>query len=128
MSLKILIVDDSATTRALIKRTIQLAKLPVEKLFEAADGKAGLAQINANPVDLVLADLHMPEMDGAEMTRQILKNPATANTPVVIISAEPNNERIAQLQLEGVKGYLRKPFTPESLREVINQVLGVAHA
>jgi two-component system chemotaxis response regulator CheY len=128
MAFTILIVDDSATTRAIIKRAVGATGLPVDRYLEAGNGKLGLAALAANRVDLVLADLHMPEMDGLEMTRQILADPKTASIPVVIISAEPNAERIAQLQSQGIRGYLRKPFTPEAVREVLNDVLGVAHA
>ena len=126
MGFTILIVDDSATTRAIIKRAVGATGLPVEKYLEAANGKLGLDALAANKVDLVLADLHMPEMDGVEMTRRIFADAKTASTPVVIISAEPNAERIAAI--EGIRGYLRKPFTPEAVRQVLNEVLGVAHA
>ena len=128
MGLTILIVDDSATTRAIIKRAVGATGMPVDRYLEAANGKAGLAVLAENRVDLVLADLHMPEIDGLEMTRRILADPETAATPVVIISAEPNAERIAQLKSQGIRGYLRKPFTPEAVRDVFNDVLGVAHA
>ncbi len=128
MAYDILIVDDSAVTRALIKRTIKMTDLPVGTLHEAGDGKAGLAFLATGHVDLVLADLHMPIMDGAEMTRNILSNAATTAIPVIVISAEPNEAQIAGLKQLGIKGYLRKPFTPEALREVHNTILGVAHA
>ena len=127
MSHKILIVDDSATTRAFIKRTIRMAGLEAET-FEAGNGKIALDLIAANPVDLVLADLHMPEMDGAEMTRRLLADPKTAHIPVIVVSADPNTVRIDSLKAAGIKGYIRKPFTPESIRDVLNNVLGVANA
>ena len=123
----ILIVDDSATTRAFIKRTIRMAGLEAET-FEAGNGKIALDLIAANPVDLVLADLHMPEMDGAEMTRRLLADPKTAHIPVIVVSADPNTVRIDSLKAAGIKGYIRKPFTPESIRDVLNNVLGVANA
>ncbi len=128
MAFTILIVDDSATTRALIKRAVTAAGLPVERMVEAANGKAGLDALAQGGVDLVLADLHMPEVDGLEMTRRIMANPQTSSIPVVIISAEPNPDTIAQLQQHGIKGYLRKPFTPEAVRKVLNDVMGVVHA
>jgi two-component system chemotaxis response regulator CheY len=87
-----------------------------------------LRLLAAEPVDLVLADLHMPEMDGVEMTRRILADRATQLIPVIIISAEPNARRLEQLKQEGVRGYLRKPFTPELVRNLINETLGVSNA
>jgi two-component system chemotaxis response regulator CheY len=127
MGYGILIVDDSATTRAIIKRTIQMAQIPDVKLHEAPNGKAALELLATIHVDLVLADLHMPEMDGVEMAKRILTNPATGSIRVVVVSAEPNVARIEQLKSLGIVGYLRKPFTPEGIRNLVEQSLGVAH-
>src|SRR4051812_36468502 len=97
MGFDMLIVDDSGLMRALIKRTIKLSGIPVSNFYEADSGKRGLEMLAQHKVDLVLADLHMPEMSGTEMTVHILANEATRAIPVVIISAEPNEERIAAL-------------------------------
>lgn len=122
-----LIVDDSATTRAFIKRTLQMTGIPIDKCHEAADGAAGLEMLKANAVDLVLADLHMPIMDGAEMARRILKDEKLKHVPVLVVSADPNTERLDQLRGEGVAGYVRKPFTPETFRDAVQPILGGAH-
>lgn len=122
-----MIVDDSATTRAIIKRVVQMSGVPLEKLYEAANGKQALEQLAANHIDLVFADLHMPEMSGVELTHAILGNPATREIPVVVVSAEPNASRIEELKREGIKGYLRKPFAPEAIRNLVTELLGVAH-
>lgn len=127
MSYNILIVDDSSTTRAMIKRTLKLAEIDVTSFYEAADGKAALDMLAANHVDLVLADLNMPNMGGVEMTVQMRKDAKTHDVPVIVISAEPNVHRLEELKHDGIQGYVRKPFTPEIVRNVINQVLGVAH-
>lgn len=126
MTYKILIVDDSATTRAIIKRTIQMAKIPIDQTYEAANGKLALALLAEHSVDLIVADLHMPEMDGVEMSRQILANPLTRSTPVIIVTADPNPQRIAELRQQGVRAILRKPFTPEAVRKVIEEVIGAS--
>ena len=127
MSYDILIVDDSAITRAFIKRIIKLTELPIGAVYEADDGQCGLDLLATHGVDLVLADLHMPKMGGVEMTTQILANEHTCDIPVVIISAEPDDEQIDQLKHSGIKGYLRKPFTPEALCHLLTELLGVAH-
>lgn len=126
MTYRILIVDDSATTRAVIKRTIRLAGVPAE-LSEAADGKAALDVLRSKPTDLVLADLNMPGMSGIELIRHMLADQATRCIPVLMITAEPNINRLEELKREGVRGYIRKPFTPEGIRDAIIDVLGVAH-
>ncbi len=127
MSFNILIVDDSAVTRALIKRTIKLANLPIDSLYEADEGQAALKMLAIHNIDLVLADLHMPKMDGMEMTAHIISNEATREIPVVIISAEPDEEQIEVLKQKGIKGHLRKPFTPEDLSRTLTELLGVIH-
>jgi len=127
MGYTFLVVDDSALTRSLIKRVIAMVGIPIEKIYEAANGKQALEQLALHRVDLVLADLNMPEMTGIELTRKILSDSALQSTPVVVVSAEPNVSRIAELQKEGIRGYLRKPFTPEALRNIITEVLGAVH-
>lgn len=119
----ILIVDDSATTRAMIKRTIKMAQLPTNNVYEAPDGKAALDLLASKHVDLVLADLHMPVMTGVEMAAKMRESGALNTIPVVVVSAEPNTERLEQLKAGGVAAYIRKPFTPEDIRQVVTQVL-----
>lgn len=128
MAYNILIVDDSTTTRAMIKRTIQLAQLPVADVFEAGDGKAALDLLECVKVDLILADLNMPNMGGVEMTHRLRENPGTHDLPVIVVSAEPNIEHLEQLASDGIQGYVRKPFTPENVRYVVTQVMGENHA
>lgn len=124
MAHNILIVDDSATTRAFIRRTIGLAGFPVADLYEAGDGAAALGVLAARRVDLVVTDLHMPTMDGIEMTRRMRADPACRDIPVVVITADPNTDRLDRLREAGVKGYLRKPFTPESVRGALELAMG----
>jgi two-component system, chemotaxis family, chemotaxis protein CheY len=124
MGYNILIVDDSATTRAMIKRTLHLAQVPVSQLFDASDGCDALDILSCLKVDLVLADLNMPNMDGATMTHAMRQDPKTRSTPVIIISAEPNAEKLAGLKADGVQAWIHKPFTPEAVRDAINNVIG----
>ena len=107
MSHTILIVDDSATTRAIIKRTLGMIGFDASTdttVLEGASGKAGLDTLRerGGRVDLVLADLHMPEMGGVEMTRHMRADAALRDIPVVVISAEPNVARLEELRAAGV--------------------------
>lgn len=124
MGYNILIVDDSATTRAMIKRTLVLAQVPIGQLYDAADGKDALDILGCLKVDIVLADLNMPNMTGAEMTRLMRADPNTRATPVIVISAEPNAEKLTRLKDDGVQACIRKPFTPEIIRDTINNIIG----
>lgn len=126
MSYRILIVDDSATTRAMVKRIIRMAEVPTSQIHEASDGQLALDLLANTPVDLVLADLNMPGMDGFEMIRRIHADSKLEKLPIVVLSASPSAE--AFVGLEGVDGFVGKPFSPEAIREVILKALEVQHA
>ena len=128
MSYNILIVDDSSTMRTVIKRTVGMAELPIGQFYEAGSGKEALAVLEEQWIDLVLADINMPEMNGIEMTEKMQANEKTKNIPVIVVSTEASTTRIEQLKEKGVKGYVHKPFTPEKIRDEIVKVLGVCHA
>jgi two-component system chemotaxis response regulator CheY len=125
MGHSILIVDDSATTRAFIRRAVQMVGILTDTIQEAADGAAGLALLRTHRFDLVFADLHMPIMDGAEMVRKMWADATLKDVSVLIVSADPNTERLDALRAEGACGYLRKPFTPEDFQSAVKPFLGV---
>lgn len=126
MAYKMLIVDDSAVVRAVLKKTIGMIELPIETLMEASNGKEALEILKDNAIDIILADLNMPEMNGIELTNQVLSQ-ENANGPVpaiVIITTERNDVRIQELRDKGIKGYVHKPFTPEHIKSTLEDVLG----
>lgn len=125
---RVMIVDDSATMRALIKRAIVLSGFEISGIAEAANGRQALEQIAASKPDLLLADLHMPEMGGAELIERLRADAATRNIPVAIITAEPSDRVLKALEGAGVRAHLSKPFTPESIRLVVTQLLESARA
>lgn len=125
MGYKILIVDDSSVTRAVLKKTVQMTGVDVEEFYEAANGQEALEHLAAKKVDLILADLNMPQMNGLEMTDKIKSDPKTANIPIIVVSTEASAARIKLLKEKGIRGYVHKPFTPESIRNVLEEVLGV---
>lgn len=119
MSYHILIVDDSAITRTLIKRALPLAGIQLGEIYEADSGAAALRVLHTTQVDLVLTDLNMPEMDGAALIEAMDTSEALRHVPVVIISTEGSKPRLQQIQRPLVAGYLRKPFTPEQLKATL---------
>ncbi len=125
MAYTILIVDDSVLTRTAIKRILGMIDIPVGRILEAPDGQAALKVLDAEPVDLVLADLNMPQMSGVEMIHQMRQQKSRADIPVVMVTTESSSTRIKELLSEGVRDYLHKPFTPEEFRSVISRHLGV---
>ncbi|MAL16831.1 MAG: two-component system response regulator [Balneola sp.] len=126
MAINILIVDDSAVMRSMIKKTIMNTGVEIGEVHEASNGKEGLEVVEDNWLDLLFIDVNMPVMDGMEMLDHIRKNPITMDMPVLIVSTESNNERIKIIDQQ-YAGFVHKPFTPEVLREKILSVLAVAH-
>ena len=122
MALNILIVDDSVLTRKKIRRIIEMVNLEVGRFLEAGNGAEALNILDESEVDLVLSDLNMPEMGGAEMVHRMRSNEDTKSIPVVVVSTESKTTRVKELLAEGVKDYLHKPFTPEEFRDTIQSV------
>lgn len=124
MAYTIMVVDDSETIRAVLERTIGMTKLPVDSIIKAENGKDALKKLEDNWVDIVFTDINMPEMSGIELVDEMNKNSEFRDIPVVIVSTEGSKARIEELRRKGVKGYLRKPFTPENIRDIIIETLG----
>lgn len=124
MAFNILIVDDSKTIRAVIKKTLNIAGVPVGELYEAENGQIALDVMNSNWIDLVFADINMPVMNGIEMINKMSEDNTLDKTPVIIVSTEGSKTRIDDLLELGVRAYLRKPINPENLRNVVEEVMG----
>jgi len=124
MGYTIMVVDDSETIRSMLERTIGMTKLPVDGIIKAANGKEALEKLAGTWVDIVFTDIHMPVMSGIQLIEEMNKNAEFADIPVIIVSTEGSTSRIAELQQKGIKGYLRKPFTPEDIRDIIVKTLG----
>jgi len=121
--LSVLTADDSLVMRRMVARSLELSGVPPHELREACNGAEALGILREAYVDIVLCDLHMPVMDGLELVRTLGSDPATADVPVVIVSSERSPGLIAELEDLGVRGYLRKPFQPEALGNLVREVL-----
>jgi two-component system chemotaxis response regulator CheY len=127
MAYNILVVDDSDTMRAVINKTLTLAGVQVGNLFQAANGLQGMETLRKEWIDLVLADINMPVLNGVGMVGEMRADPALAAIPVIIISTEGSEARLQALKDKGVKAFLRKPFPPEELKKAVDAVLGGTH-
>ncbi len=125
MSRNILIVDDSATIREMVKKTMRLAGLDVAEVYEAANGIEALAQLGDHTVGAVLLDINMPTMNGIQLLTRIKEDHRLREIPIVIASTEGSEERMRMMEEFGAFGYVRKPFQPEQLRDVLRPLLGV---
>lgn len=125
MSLTVLVVDDSAVTRAVIKKSLSMAGLDIGKVYEAANGLEALKVLEDAWIDLVFADLQMPEMNGVELVERMAKDSLLVSIPVVVVSADPNQQRAEELAKLGVRAFIRKPFRPEGLKQIVSDVLSM---
>lgn len=124
MELRVLVADDSAVMRAMIVKSLRLAGLPLGDVYQAADGAEALRLLEEHWVDLALVDINMPVMNGEVLIEQVRARPETADLRVVVVSTESSDTRIARLRSLGA-GFVRKPFTPESLRQTILDATGL---
>ncbi|MCK5683774.1 response regulator [bacterium] len=125
MKLNILIVDDSSTVRSVLKKTLDLAKIPTATIHEAENGRDALKILDENWIDLVFADINMPIMGGIEMVENMAKSGLMKTIPVIVVTTEGSQTRIDQLKEKGIRGYIRKPFTPESVRAEFIKIIEV---
>jgi two-component system chemotaxis response regulator CheY len=119
--MRILIVDDSAMMRALIKRVIRLTQLPVAEVVEAANGAEALRVLETQEINLLLTDVNMPGMNGVELLREIARQARWPDLVRVIISTDGSPTRRDEAADLDVRCYLEKPFSPEVLRDVLSQ-------
>ncbi len=122
MNYKILIVDDSPLLRATARRAALQAGVKAEDVFEAQNGKEALEQLARTPVDLVLLDINMPVMDGYEFVERKVADPSLVGVQVALVTTEGNKKRLERKSALGIQNYLHKPFEPEDLRALVQQI------
>ncbi len=124
MDFNVLIADDSEMMRSVLKRTLEMAKIPIGRLELVKNGAEALEKLNAHNFEVVFTDLNMPEMNGVKLVEEMKGSDSLKDTPIIVVSSEGSKERIEYLKNLGVSDYLRKPFTPESIRTTLHNALG----
>jgi two-component system chemotaxis response regulator CheY len=119
----VLIVDDSSVMRKIVERSLRQAGIEIGQVFEAGNGLEALAVLNERKVNLVLCDINMPAMDGLEFVKQLPKVENAKGVPVVMITTEGSEGHVVQALSAGARGYIRKPFTADQVKEHILPVL-----
>ncbi len=127
MAYCVMIVDDSRSMRSFVRRVMDLSGFEVDSCFDAANGAEALALLHAHPVDIILTDINMPEMNGEEFVRELEQEEKFRSIPVVVVSTDATQNRIRRMLDLGAKGYVVKPFSPEALRGELERVLGVTN-
>jgi two-component system chemotaxis response regulator CheY len=119
---RILIVEDSETMRSLLASSLEGLELPV-KISEASSGFEALRLLPREDFDLVVTDINMPDINGLELVSFMRGNERYRSVPLVIVSTESSDrDREKGLEL-GADAYLVKPFEPETLRQVVTDLL-----
>jgi len=122
--LNILIVDDSATMRALLHRVVGLADLPIGTIYQAPNGLEALKILETHSVQAVFTDLNMPVMNGMQLLREMAKRDSWKDLLRIIISTDGSKLRREEARELNVNLYVEKPFRPEVVRDVLCQIAG----
>ena len=122
--LNILIVDDSATMRALLHRVVGLADLPIGTIYQAPNGLEALKILETHSVQAVFTDLNMPVMNGMQLLREMAKRDSWKDLLRIIISTDGSKLRREEARELNVNLYVEKPFRPEVVRDVLSQIAG----
>jgi two-component system, chemotaxis family, chemotaxis protein CheY len=118
---RILAVDDSASMRQMVGLTLRSAGHDV---VSAADGDEALVMAKAGePVDLVITDVNMPNMDGITLVRELRQLPQYKGVPLLVLTTDSSTERKMEGRQAGATGWIVKPFNPERLLETVARVL-----
>ncbi len=122
-SIRALIVDDSSVMRKIVERSLRQAGIEMTEVFQAANGAEALGILQDTVVDLILCDINMPVMDGLEFVKNLSGVANAKGVPVVMITTEGSEAHVVQAISCGARGYIRKPFTAEQVKEHVLPVL-----
>ncbi|MBI5282223.1 MAG: response regulator [Candidatus Solibacter usitatus] len=125
MTKSVMIVDDSPVMRSFVKRTIAVAGLEISSCIEACNGREALERLRSaaqsgTRIDLILTDINMPVLDGEGLLQELRRDPDLGRIPVVVVSTDSTDQRVHTLMRLGASDYVRKPFPPEKLFEVLS--------
>jgi two-component system, chemotaxis family, chemotaxis protein CheY len=120
MGKKILFVDDSESIREIVNFTLETEGYDV---FLSDNGKNALEHLNGQEINLVITDLHMPEMNGIELIKEIRKMQKYHRTPILFLTTESQTEKKMEAKNAGATGWIVKPFVPAKLLAAISKVI-----
>ena len=120
-SVRVLLVDDSAMARKHIRRVLE--NMGIMNFLEAVNGVEAVKLLNDNMVDFVVTDYNMPEMDGRALVEYIRGQSWQRSVPVLMVTSEANNERLAGIEEFGIVGICDKPFNPATVKQLLGNLL-----
>jgi two-component system chemotaxis response regulator CheY len=119
---KVLVVDDQLTMRQVTR--LALEEMGVRHILDAPNGRAALHAATTQPLDLIISDFNMPEMDGLGLLRAVRGHPAVRKLPFILVTGRGDNELVVKAAQAGVNNYIVKPFSGDVLRAKIEAVVG----
>ena len=123
MTLKLLVVDDSSTMRRIIKNTLQ--RLGFDDVLEAEHGVEAWQIMERTPdISVLITDWNMPEMNGLDLVRKVRADGRYDSMPIIMVTTEGGKAEVITALKAGVNNYIVKPFTPQVLKEKLEDVLG----
>ncbi|MBZ5581473.1 MAG: response regulator [Acidobacteriia bacterium] len=126
MESDILVVDDSAAIRKILQRVLRQTGMSIRTIHEAGDGQEALEKLKTTTIDLVLTDINMPKMDGLQFLAAMKSSAECRHIPVVMITTEGGETKVAEAVRLGAAGYVRKPFTADQIKEKLAGFLETA--
>ena len=118
---KVLLVDDSDISRRHMRHILD--NIGLERVTEATNGREGLACMESQFFDLIVTDLYMPEMDGKEFVEHIRNHSAQSSVPILMVSSETDESRLAGVREAGISAICDKPFEPDTVKQLIERIL-----
>jgi two-component system, chemotaxis family, chemotaxis protein CheY len=128
MAFNILVVDDSPAMRAFIGRSLQVSGLEIGECFEAENGEVAINLLREHWVDVILTDINMPRMNGEQLVHCLSADDLLRSIPVLVVSTDGTESRIQRMRTMGAVGYVKKPFSPETLRQAVESALEGVYA
>jgi two-component system chemotaxis response regulator CheY len=128
MPFNLLIVDDSPAMRSFIRRVLDISGFAVGECAEASNGEEALELLRRQWIDVILTDINMPRMDGEELLRRLEQDDLLRSIPALVVSTDRTESRVHKMMEMGARGYVKKPFSAETLRDELERVLGVVDA
>ena len=123
MAKTLMIIDDSATMRKIIMRTVRMSGLEFDRIEEAGNGAEALEKLGAEPLDIVLCDINMPNMDGLQLLKTLHERTGLGELCFIMITTEASRDRATEAIQLGARGYVRKPFTAAEITGAIQACL-----
>jgi two-component system chemotaxis response regulator CheY len=119
----VLVVDDSAAIRKILNRVLRQTGMAIGTIHEAGDGQEALSLLKTHRPDLVLTDINMPKMNGLQLLAALKGSDDWRSIPVVMITTEGGETKVAEAVRLGAAGYVRKPFTADQIKEKLAGIL-----